>query len=230
MVLIEKDKHIPLFQARLASLNTDGLKDPDLRAEYLVQYKGSLIGKHFKSVAQVMPFLISDLVPKLVLDAWTIIGRLVVLLWHTRIEEIEVYLADLSRTIEDFLNITAQCSPSILILKPKFHFLVHLPLYIRRFGPALLYSTDRYESFNHVFRLTNIYSNRQAPSRDTCNIFATQDRIKHVVTGGFWLDKDLKKWVCAGPAVVEFFKENPIQAALMGLKLTLTKETGNFEL
>ncbi|THG97865.1 hypothetical protein EW026_g4222 [Hermanssonia centrifuga] len=52
MVLIEKNKQIPLFQARLASLNTEGLKDPDLRAEYLVQYKGSLIGKHFKSLAQ----------------------------------------------------------------------------------------------------------------------------------------------------------------------------------
>jgi hypothetical protein len=42
----------------------------------------------------------------------------------------------------DPLNIT--CAPIILITKPKFHFLVHLPLFIRRFGPAGI-STERYE-------------------------------------------------------------------------------------
>ncbi|KAG1779724.1 hypothetical protein EV702DRAFT_965571 [Suillus placidus] len=65
----------------------------------------------------------------------------------------------LSWTIEDFLNVTAKCAPSILISKPKFHFLVHLPAYIRCFGPAILFSTERYESFNHVFRLTCMHSN-----------------------------------------------------------------------
>ncbi|KAI0757486.1 hypothetical protein C8Q80DRAFT_1059519, partial [Daedaleopsis nitida] len=58
------------------------------------------------------------------------------------------------------------------ISKSKLHFLVHLPFYIRRHGPAILFSTERYESFNHVFRLTSIYSNRQAPDRDSCNAFA----------------------------------------------------------
>lgn len=112
-----------------------------------------------------------------------------------------LYQADLSRTIEEFLDITAQCSPSILLWKPKFHFLVHLPGYIRHFGPAILFSTERYESFNHVFRLANIYSNRQAPSRDTCKAFAAHDIIKHVVTGGFWFEPNLKKWVRAGEGI-----------------------------
>ncbi|KAG1813146.1 uncharacterized protein BJ212DRAFT_1275574, partial [Suillus subaureus] len=48
----------------------------------------------------------------------------------------------LSQKIEDFLNVTAKCAPSILILKLKFHFLVHLPAYIHRFGPAILFSTE----------------------------------------------------------------------------------------
>ncbi|KAJ8583172.1 hypothetical protein M405DRAFT_717993, partial [Rhizopogon salebrosus TDB-379] len=81
------------------------------------------------------------------------------------------------------------------ISKPKFHFLIHLPAYIRRFGPAIVFSTERYESFNHVFRLTCIYSNRQAPSRDSCRIFAHQDIVKHVATGGFWYDSKVSKWV-----------------------------------
>ncbi|KIL54693.1 hypothetical protein M378DRAFT_41494, partial [Amanita muscaria Koide BX008] len=74
------------------------------------------------------------------------------------------------------------------ISKPKFHFLVHLPRFIKRFGPALLYSTERYESFNHVFRLCSIHSNRKAPSRDICRAFALQDTVKHIVTGGYWYD------------------------------------------
>ena len=40
-----------------------------------------------------MPYLIYDLVPHTVLDGWTIIGWLVVLLWHTEIEDTETYMA-----------------------------------------------------------------------------------------------------------------------------------------
>ncbi|KAI0685316.1 hypothetical protein BC835DRAFT_1408857 [Cytidiella melzeri] len=96
-------------------------------------------------LAQVMTFLIHDLAPQDVLDGWNMIGELV---------------AHLSRTIQDLLNITAKCALSILITKPKFHFLVHLPAYNRRFGPAILFLTEHYESFNHVFRLSCIHSNQ----------------------------------------------------------------------
>ncbi|EGN99248.1 hypothetical protein SERLA73DRAFT_24203, partial [Serpula lacrymans var. lacrymans S7.3] len=139
--LLERNKKTTTFQAWLASIKKDGLNDLNLNADYVCRYKGGLIGKHFKSLAQVMPFLIYDLVPKAVLESWNVIGSLVVLLWHTGIQHTERYLADLSRTIEDFLNLTAQCSPSILISKPKFHFLVHLVFYIRRFSPAIIFST-----------------------------------------------------------------------------------------
>lgn len=90
--IIDANKHMETFQTRLASVDSAGLRDSDLRADYLVRYKGSLIGKHFKSLAQVMPFLIHDLVPSNVLNAWSTIGRLVVLLWHTTIENTEEYL------------------------------------------------------------------------------------------------------------------------------------------
>lgn len=125
--------------------------------------------------------------------------------------------AKLSRTIDDFLNITAQCAPSILISKPKFHFLVHLPLYIRRFGPAILFSSERYESFNHIFRLSCIHSNRQAPSRDSCNAFAQQDIIKHIATGGNWYDNAVGKWVKGGSEVVQYLVEHQVQARLLGI-------------
>lgn len=57
----------------------------------MCKYSGSLIGKHFKTIAQVMPFVVYDLVSKDVLNAWNVIGDLVVLLWHTEIRDMNEY-------------------------------------------------------------------------------------------------------------------------------------------
>lgn len=92
MVIVEKGGKMDLFRTRLASVDSAGLRDADLRADYLIAYKGSLIGKHFKSLAQVMPFLIHDITTEDVLKAWISIGSLVVLLWHTEIADTEAYL------------------------------------------------------------------------------------------------------------------------------------------
>jgi hypothetical protein len=90
--ILDKAHLLDLLRTRLASVEKDGLNSPSLVADYIVRYKGGLIGKHFKSLAQVMPYLIYDLVPQTVLDGWTVIGRLIVLLWHTSIEDTEAYL------------------------------------------------------------------------------------------------------------------------------------------
>ncbi|KAF7797791.1 hypothetical protein EIP86_008993 [Pleurotus ostreatoroseus] len=102
--ILDDNSLLKTFSTRLASLDTSGMQDADLRADYLIRHRNSLIGKYFKSLAQVMPFLIYDLISASILNAWTVVGRLVVLIWHTTIHDTEVYLADLSRTIEDFLN------------------------------------------------------------------------------------------------------------------------------
>ncbi|ESK82618.1 hypothetical protein Moror_11228 [Moniliophthora roreri MCA 2997] len=173
VVILNKGKYFGLFETRLASIEEGSLKIPKITAEYMCKYKESLIGKHFKSLAQVMPFLVYDLVLKEVLEAWTVIRELVVLVWHVEIKDLEVYLANLSATIEALLNVTSQCLPSILITKLKFHFLVHLSAYIHRFGPPLIFSTERYELFNHVFHLSCTHSNQQAPSKDSCHTFTS---------------------------------------------------------
>ncbi|KAF8438190.1 hypothetical protein L210DRAFT_3679452 [Boletus edulis BED1] len=224
--ILEKGQSLKTFRTRLESVNREGLNSPTLNADYIVRYKGGLVGRHFKSLAQVMPYLIYDLVPEKVLQGWSVIGKLVVLLWHTSIDDIESYLATLSRVIDDFLTISAQCAPSILVTKAKFHFLLHLPMFIRRFGPPILFSTERYESFNHVFRLASIYSNRQAPSRDSCQLFAERDNVKHVVTGGFWCDPITAKWVKAGPGVIKYFDEHPHQRHLLGFPKMEAPEVG----
>lgn len=89
---MKKENTIDLFRARLASLNAEGLNSPSINADYLCKYSGSLIGRHFKTIAQVIEFVAYDLVPPDVLRAWRAIGTLVVLLWHTQIDDRDEYL------------------------------------------------------------------------------------------------------------------------------------------
>ncbi|KAJ7460180.1 hypothetical protein FB451DRAFT_1045417, partial [Mycena latifolia] len=228
--LLEKGKDFALFQTRLNSILADGLNIPKIQADYMCQYKGGLIGKHFKTLSQIMAFAVEGLVPADVLEAWLILGRLTVLLWHTEIEDLKSYTAELEVCINDFINITCKCSPSILISKPKFHFLLHLPFFIRRFGPAVLFSTERYEAYNAVFRACSIYSNRLTPSRDIAWSFAGIDRVKHIVTGGWWRDSRSRKWTCANPRVLRHILDHPEMAAMVGLPTKVAHEPGELNL
>ena len=90
--ILDKNHLLGTFQTRLESVNIDGLNSPTLAAEYIIRYKGGLVRRHFKGLAQVMPYLVYDLVPETVLEGWLVIGRLIVLLWHTLIENTECYL------------------------------------------------------------------------------------------------------------------------------------------
>ncbi|KAG1724735.1 hypothetical protein EDB19DRAFT_1644397 [Suillus lakei] len=97
--LLEKAKLLHIFQSRLESVDKDGMNAPSLNADYICHYKGSLIGKHFKSLAQVMPFLVHDLVPRTVVNGWSVIRELVALVWHTTIPDTEEYLVSLYRSV-----------------------------------------------------------------------------------------------------------------------------------
>ena len=99
-------------------------------------------------------------------------------------------------------------------------------MFIRQFGPAILFSAECYEPFNHVFHLSSIYSNHQAPSCDACQLFVAQDHVKHIVTGGFWNDPLVKKWVKAGPAITKYINNHPHQCCLLGLPSGESPEVG----
>ncbi|KAH9974865.1 hypothetical protein BJV74DRAFT_879659 [Russula compacta] len=60
--ILEKAKQLEIFQAQLNSIVTDSLNVPKLQADYMCQYKGGLIGKHFKTISQVMAFAVYDIV------------------------------------------------------------------------------------------------------------------------------------------------------------------------
>ena len=103
-------------------------------------------------------------------------------------------------------------------------------MFIRRFGPAILFSTERYESFHHIFRLSCIYSNQQAPSRDSCNAFAALDRIKHIITGGYWSDPHTGTWAHAGQRILDFISSHGDYLNWIGLPKESKLKPGVFPL
>ncbi|KAF8748600.1 hypothetical protein RHS01_10718 [Rhizoctonia solani] len=140
------------LETRLGSLDISGLNIDAISKRYMCQYTGSLVGRHFKTLAQLMIFACYDLVDSNLLEVWLLLGRLTTLLWFTEIDNLDIYIAEIQIIVDEFLVSAARCSPSIIVLKPKFHYLVHLPMYIKRFGPAVLFSTERFKSFHGVFR------------------------------------------------------------------------------
>lgn len=68
---------------------------------------------------------------------------------------------------------------------------MHLPDHIRRFGPASLFATEAFESFNAIIRAKSVHSNRHAPSRDIAFAFAQGNRVRHLLSGGLFPDVSL---------------------------------------
>lgn len=59
--------------------------------------------------------------------------------------------------------------------------------HIRKLGPASLFATEAFESFNAVIRAKSVHSNRQAPLRDIARAFAQGNRIRHLLSGGCFM-------------------------------------------
>eukprot|EP00731_Ephydatia_muelleri_P006511 Em0003g759a len=71
-----------------------------------------------------------------------------------------------------------------LLRRPKMHLILHLIECLEQYGPTSAFSAERCESFNSDVRAQNIYSNRQAPSRDSGKHFAVLEHVRHIVDGG----------------------------------------------
>lgn len=50
----------------------------------------------------------------------------------------------------------------------------------------MLFATEGFESFNAIIRTHSIHSNRQSPSRDIAQSMARANRIRHLISGGFF--------------------------------------------
>ncbi|RXW18687.1 hypothetical protein EST38_g7167 [Candolleomyces aberdarensis] len=164
-----------LLATRLSCLDVSRLGLSPLAGHTLVQYAGSLVGRDFRAIAQVAPFVLQDLVTPECYETWKALSKLIPLIWQPQIDNLNLYLKLLESEIEQFLLRAARWTAA-WFNKPKFHILVHLPDHIRHFGPAILFATEQFESFNAVIRAKSVHSNRQAPSRDIARVFAQGNR------------------------------------------------------
>ncbi|KAJ3912202.1 hypothetical protein F5877DRAFT_93625 [Lentinula edodes] len=166
---------------RLSSLDISGLGiESKLAGNTLVNHYGSLTGSDFRKISQVAPFVLKGFVSDECYQTWLSLSKLIPLIWQPEIKSLDSYIALLQHEIEQFLLYAAKWSIR-WFNKPKFHILVHLPDHIRRFGPAILFATEVFESYNAVIRA-------KTPSRDIAWAFAKQNRIRHMLSGGQFLD------------------------------------------
>ncbi|KAJ3757100.1 hypothetical protein EV360DRAFT_46748 [Lentinula raphanica] len=229
---------------RLSSLDVSALGISTIPGETFVKYGRSLTGASFRTIAQVAPFVLYDLLPTPCYEAWLALSALVPLVWQPVIEDLEAYLATLECAIHRFLHAAAAWTPR-WFNKPKFHILMHLPMHIRRFGPAILYATEGFESFNAVIRDHSTHSNRQAPSRDIARGFARCNRNRHLLSQGVFLrpnsserheehaeyfSNSVEDWITAGPGVFALIRprasgKNPVAEAF-GLSIDVGQRSG----
>lgn len=78
--------------ARLSSVEVSGLGLSRLPGETMVKYSGSLVGRDFRAIAQVAPFVLQGLVSKECYNTWTSLSKLVPLVWQPEIDNLNDYL------------------------------------------------------------------------------------------------------------------------------------------
>ncbi|KAJ6503828.1 hypothetical protein C8R45DRAFT_861398 [Mycena sanguinolenta] len=79
------------YSTRLQSTSTDGLSIPAIRANYIMQYAGSLIGRQLKTIAQTNVFHLHGLVTEDKFMVWRAVGELAALLWLPEIRNLAEY-------------------------------------------------------------------------------------------------------------------------------------------
>jgi hypothetical protein len=89
-----KDDQKPLLIERLNSYDVRGLALDSSRiaGATLVNYSGSLTGRDFQTISQVVPFVIYDMVPPGVFEAWLSLSKLVPLIYQSTINNINAFV------------------------------------------------------------------------------------------------------------------------------------------
>jgi hypothetical protein len=201
--------------ARLDSFNSTSLNLCSFRGEYLVKHIKSIVGRHFKILLQAAPFVLLDFLTPEKQEIWLALCKLTPFIFQTKILAMDVYLETLKFHIDHFLHLLIR-SNAQWVNKPKVHMLLHLVESIRRFGPASLFATEKFESYNGVLRQASIHSNRLAPSRDLATTFDNFSSLKFLVSGGVIHHDGNNSTSTASKNVQDIFLGNPVIQRAMG--------------
>ncbi|KDQ12289.1 hypothetical protein BOTBODRAFT_634607 [Botryobasidium botryosum FD-172 SS1] len=124
--------------------------------------------------------------------------------------------SDTKVAIANVLDIFALIDPRKITAKIKLHLLEPIIGDSIEFGPIVGSSTKVFESYNGVFRLCSIYSNRLAPSRDIAVQLGNQESMKQRLTGGWWMKFPSGEWVQCGVSVRDFLQKHPLLQIHLG--------------
>jgi len=93
------------FAARLQSASLSGLSIDAFDARYIVSYKNSLIGRHFRILQQLAIFQLEGLCTAVEFDMWKALGELGALLWYHEIKDMDSYLVCISNHSYETYNL-----------------------------------------------------------------------------------------------------------------------------
>ncbi|KAI9627287.1 hypothetical protein KEM48_009913 [Puccinia striiformis f. sp. tritici PST-130] len=201
------DKQKKELVARLHSFNCNTLNIDSLKPEYLIKHILSIVGRDFKIILQAAPFVFFGMMSPEKKTIWAALCRLTPLIFQTHIACMSDYLHQLKLHVDIFLFHLIK-STAQWINKPKVHMLRHFAESIHRFGPASLFSTEKFKSYNGVLRQGSIHSNKQAPGRDLAICFDILSSLKFVSAGGWIYDKTARGWYVASTEVTSAFSGN----------------------
>ncbi|KAJ6612917.1 hypothetical protein B0H10DRAFT_2277539 [Mycena sp. CBHHK59/15] len=218
-----------MYALRLQSTNTDGLSIHAIRANYIMQYANSLIGRQFKTIAQTNVFHFHGIVTDEQFATWRAVGELAALIWFPEIRDLKQYCNDVRIAAGNVLDAFAVLDPTKIISKIKLHLLVHTPEDIVAFGPVVGVAIEIFECFNAIFRFCSILTNHPAQSRDIALQLADQEGLKHRLTGGWWPTTD-GNWERAGTGVRGFLHTHPVLQKLAGWTVNKPAVPGSVKL
>ena len=92
-----KDGQKEMLIAHINSLDVSklGLDTSTLVGKTLVQYAGSLVGRDFRIVIQVAPFILYDIVPQECYKSWLALAALAPLIWQPVISNLQDHVVSI---------------------------------------------------------------------------------------------------------------------------------------
>jgi hypothetical protein len=182
-----------------------------------LEHVGSLIGRDFKFLLQVLPVLLNefnddgDNAVRALGKPFVKLGILSSMLFIRRVHKnLNNYIAAVNIAVTELIDSLVEydeVAGTSFNTSPKVHALRHIAEDIDRHSCALNYETERDEQFNKFIRQYLHFTNLHNTSRDLGFKFGRYYMINHMLDGGSWVYNGTRHYV--GEEIVQFMEDNP---------------------